>query len=224
MIDKPYYVTRVQFAVPLELLSDFHHLFKKQPAFEPLQADVISGDTLLQAVDAAHPDVLVVDMTLPHLDTDKVLGRLSSTRIPRYVLATAPRHRPHLTGLQQYRSVKGVLPRRLALSPLIRHVISGIAEGSEYFVAAPPSEYALLGLTKDDTILLGLMGVGLEAGEIAQELGRSIHTIYTWQCQLRKRMDVQTNEQAILAAIRFGLVGVFTDSADRVVRSRRLAQ
>jgi|GEM_PF-2408556 len=215
MIRSTPYTTRIQFAVPPELLPDLRKLFKKQQGFEPLQADITSGDGLLQAVQETRPDVLVLDMMLPDLDAEQVLTALSSTRIPRYVLATAPRYEPLLCNLQRFKGVKGALPRALLLSPLLRHVIAGIAEGSDYFVPPPPVDQPRSGLTKDETILLALMAVGLDSNELAQELGRSMNVIYTSQSFLRKKLDVGTNEKAILAGIRNRMVAVFTDSSDR---------
>lgn len=215
MIRSTPYTTRIQFAVPPDLITDFHKLFRKQAGFEVLKENIAIGNELLQAVQQTHPDVLLLDMTLPDLDAEHVLSTLSSTRIPRYVVATAPRYEPHLCEIQRFKAVKAALPRILAVSPVLRQVIAGVAEGSNYFVPSPPVEQSRSGLTKDETILLALMAVGLDSNELVQELGRSINVIYTSQSFLRKKLNVGTNEQAILAGIRNRMVAVFTDSSER---------
>jgi len=205
------YYTRVHLAVPHKVFSEYLARLKKSRQFQVISAGTFSGTGLLEAVQATHPDILLLDLALPDLDADMVLSALGNRSYPPYVVATAPYWEPYLTKTRQHRAVRGILPHVLALSPVLPYVLAGIAEGCEYVMPTAPLNHCLSGLTGDELVLLGLMAAGLEAREIMRELGCTMHVVYPNQCLLRKKLGVPTNQKAILAAIRVGLVGVLSE-------------
>jgi DNA-binding NarL/FixJ family response regulator len=205
------YHTRVQLAVPRKIFPDCLARLRKSRRFRMIGEGVFSGADLLEAIEANRPDILLLDLTLPDLDSKKVLPALADRTYPPYVVATAPYWEPLLVKARAHRVVRGILPHPLALSPVLPHVLAGIAEGCEYVVPRVPVDHRLFGLTGDELVLLGLMAAGLEACEIMQELDCTINVVYTNQSQLRKKLGVPTNEKAILLAIRVGLIGVLSE-------------
>jgi DNA-binding NarL/FixJ family response regulator len=206
------YHTRVQLAVPRKVFPECLARLRKSQRFQPIGEGVFSGIGLLEAVEDSRPDILLLDLTLPELDSKKALSALADRSYPPYVVATAPRWEPLLVKARLQRVVRGILPHPLALSPVLPHILAGIAEGCEYVVPRIPADHRLFGLTGDELVLLGLMAAGLEASEIMQELDCTINVVYTNQSQLRKKLGVQTNEQALLAGIGSGLVGILSES------------
>jgi DNA-binding NarL/FixJ family response regulator len=205
------YHTRVQLAVPRKVFPECLARLRKSQCFQLIGEGVFSGIGLLEAVEASRPDILLLDLTLPDLDSKKVLSGLAGRRYPPYVVATAPYWKPRLVRARTHRVVRGILPHTLALSPVLPHILAGIAEGCEYVVPREPTDHRFFGLTGDELVLLALMAAGLEACEIMQELDCTINVVYTNQSQLRKKLGVPTNEKAILLAIRVGLVGVLSE-------------
>lgn len=208
------YVTRVQFAVPAEILPELQKPLRRQEGFQITAPGITRGEGLLEAVAESHPDILVLDMTLPDLQADAALTALGRKRLPPYVVATASRRDPHLTRARRYPVVRATLTRALALSPLLRYVLGGIAEGCVYFIPAPSLDAYFSGLTTDQVVLLALMAVGLQVDEMRREFNCSKHVIYTAKSLLRKKLGVRTNEEAILRGIRLGLVGTLTETDD----------
>lgn len=205
------YHTRVHLAVQRRVFPDCLARLKRFSQFHVIRDGTFSGAGLPDTVEATHPDILLLDLALPDLDANKVLSALGDRKYPPYVVATAPYWEPHLIKIRQHRVVRGILPHVLAFSPVLPHVLSGIAEGCEYIVPKVPLSHCLAGLTGSELILLGLMAAGLEAHEIMHDLGCTIHVVYTNQSLLRKKLGVPTNEKAILSAIRVGLVGVLSE-------------
>src|SRR5574341_752027 len=121
-------VKQIQLAVPQGILREMRHHLEEQAGIAPTSIDITDGKGLLESVRAIRPDILILDLTLPDLDEEAVLAAFSDSVIPFRVLATAPRCNPYLLGLQKHRAVKGALPRVLALSPVLRHVLTGIAQ------------------------------------------------------------------------------------------------
>jgi DNA-binding CsgD family transcriptional regulator len=176
----------------------------------------MTGNRLVENLEEIRPDILVLDMTLPDLDAHETFTTLSARKLRPYVVATAPRHNPHLSGIQRYPAVRGALPRVLALSPLLRHVLAGVAQGCRYFAASPAVDPFYSGLSTDETLELALMVIGLDTFDLMRELGWSIHKVYNTQRRLRKKLDVDTSGQAITLGIRQGLVGVLTEPREHL--------
>ena len=208
------YVTRVQFAVPDTVLPPMQDSLKKQPAFQILKPGIATGHTILQDIDAAHPDILILDLNLPGLDVDDLLTTLNARKMRPHVLVIGARHQLQ-ADLQNYRAVRGVLLRSLALSPVFRHVLDGLVEGYRYFMSLPASEPSLYQLNRAETVLLALMALGLDAGELVEELGCTLNAIYLRQVGLRRKLNVDSNLKATTKAIKTGLAGALTGVDER---------
>lgn len=61
-------------------------------------------------------------------------------------------------------------------------------------------------LSSSEVLVLGALAEGLRPREIAQRLGKSEHTIRNQIVSAQQRLGVRTKEQAIVAAIRMGLI------------------
>jgi DNA-binding NarL/FixJ family response regulator len=212
------YTTRVQLAAPPDMAVQFHKWLCKCTDFQILGETLTDGSNLPENIRISRPDILLLDALLPRLDMPAVLTVLGSSRVPPYVVVTAPRYDPYLAQTERYKVVKGALPHRLAASPLLVPVLKGIVEGHEYFAPDPLCSLLCNELTPEDTILLALMAIGVQVNDLALTLGCTNHMIYTAQCRLRKKLGVEINEQAILVAIRRKLVAMMTDPSDRVFK------
>jgi DNA-binding NarL/FixJ family response regulator len=94
--------------------------------------------------------------------------------------------------------------------------IRSVAAGGPWF--SPKSTQHLVGGKEPDTHLseyqrdvLRLMIHGETPQAIAQKLSRSINAIYSAQSQIREKLAVQTNEQAIVTAIQERIVPLLID-------------
>ncbi len=208
------YITHVQFAVPAQILTEMQKPLRKREDFQIITPGITTGNRLLESLDELRPDILVLDMTLPGLDEHEALTTLSARKLRPYVVATAPRHDSHLSDVHKYPAVRGALPRVLALSPLLCHVLAGVTQGCKYFPASSPVDPVNSRLTNNETVELALMVIGLDTYGLMRELGWSIDKVYNTQRRLRRKLDVETTGQAMAIGIRLGLVGVLTEPRD----------
>jgi DNA-binding NarL/FixJ family response regulator len=212
-------VTRVQLAVPADILPEMQLVLRNQHSLEVIKPGITGGEGLLETVLGNQPDIVLLDMTLPNLDASLVLTALSSKKLPPYLVATAPQYRPYLLDLRKYPAVRGVLPRVLALSVLLRRVMAAVAKGGTYFFSSPPADHPELDLTSNDMELLALISAGLKPYEVAQELEYPLHKVYTRESHLRKKLGVDINPEAMNMGIGTGLVGVLVEPGRSTKRS-----
>lgn len=205
------YITRVLFAVPARILREAQRPLRSLESFQVVSPGLATGHHLLENLEESQPDMLVLDMTLPGLDKHEVLIALSAKKLRPYVVAIAPLHDPDLLDIRKYPAVRAALTESLALSPLLRYVLEGVAEGCQYFAASPPIDQPNSGLNPDETLLLALMVIGRDALDAMHELKWPKHKVYNSLRSLRKKLHVDTSGQVIAYAIRHGLVGVLTE-------------
>jgi len=212
------YTTQVQIAAPTELAEAIRRRLDHREAVTVVGETIPDGSCLLDGIAISRPDILLLDMALPSFDAPALFKMLDGKRFPPHVVAAAPHYAPYLAQAERYRVVRGTLLHRLAVSPLLPPVLKGIAEGHEYFTPSSALNLPFSDLTPEDTILLALMAVGQQVCDLVHELDCSRHVVYTTQCQLRKKLDVETNEQAILTGIRRKLVAMLTEPDDQATR------
>jgi len=212
------YTTRVQLAVLPDLAVHFHKRFRKYEDFQVTGEAITDGACLPAAVRISRPDILLLDLLLPNLDAAAVLKQVAKSRFPAYVVVIAPRYHPYLAHAEGSQVVRGTLLYELATSPLLIPVLRGIAEGYAYFTPEASLDSVFSDLTSEETILLALMAVGKQTCDLVRELDCTIHVIYTAQSRLRRKLEAETNEQAILTGIRRKLVAMLTEPDDQATR------
>ncbi len=107
----------------------------------------------------------------------------------------------------------------MLFSPVLGPALEGIASGL-IFYAPPNRDTNPFELTRYQFNLLELMAVGLGTQHLAAALGRSINSIYAAQYEIRRKLGVGTNVQAILVAIQHGIVGLLLKPESRVTSER----
>jgi len=195
--------TRILLASQPGLGSHLQQLLA-DPCFEVTNGVIATVEDLAQALDRTRPDVLLLDDALPGLDALAALEAISRRKPFPRVLLVAATYSIDLSLAQELPACYGTLLRELALTPLLPPVVRGIAAGSTYYLPPPkPSD-----LTPHQYGVLRLMALGLDTYQLAQALRRSINSIYSVQGQIRRKLGVETNQQAIVTAIRLRLVAV----------------
>jgi DNA-binding CsgD family transcriptional regulator len=200
---------RLQIAGPHDLSHALRRQLSGNPHFELLKPLITADDDLIAAVKRAEPDLLLLDMEILEPVPREMFTALSALKSPPRIVAMAPTCEPQLALAQQVALTRATLLREMALSPLLGPVLQGVTASCTYFVPSP-GRAGDFHLTAAELGVLRLMAVGIENNRLVRELRRTRHSLYYAQSQIRRKLDVETNEQAIVAAIRHGLVGVLT--------------
>ena len=208
---------------PRVLLADDHLLVAEAltslltPEFD-LVGVVEDGRALLEAAGKLQPDVIVADVSMPHLNGIDALAQLrqGGDRTPVVFLTM---HRDvtfarraldagasgfvlkHSASVELVAAIRAALQGKTYLTPqLAGEVLEAMKEGSEQ--AADP----VASLTPRQREVLQLLAEGRSAKEIAASLGISARTVEFHKYQMMETLDIHTNAELIHVAIRHGLV------------------
>jgi DNA-binding NarL/FixJ family response regulator len=208
---------------PRVLLCDDHLLVAEalktllSPEFE-LVGVVEDGRALIEAAGTLRPDVIVADVTMPHLNGIDALVHLrqGGNRVPVVFLTM---HRnvtfarraleagasgfvlKHSAPAELVLAIRAALEGRTYLTPqLAGEVLESMKQGAER--AADP----VASLTPRQREVLQLLAEGRSAKEIASRLSISARTVEFHKYQLMETLGFHSNAELIHFAIKHGLV------------------
>jgi DNA-binding NarL/FixJ family response regulator len=186
-------------------------ILKDQSDIEVVGPFISSGVELLKYLSAAHPDVLLLDVQMPDFDVLTSLGQFSTVMPRLRVIIVTALQDPQLVKAAAQRGAAGYILKEEALSSLLPLAIRDVAAGSLWF-SPKASQQLIRGLGSPVELsayqldILRFMVRGDPPEVIAQTLERSLSAIYSAQAQIREKLGVETNEQAIVLALRERLV------------------
>ncbi len=208
---------------PRVLLADDHLLVAEAlkslltPEFD-LVGVVEDGRALIEAAWRLQPDVIVADVTMPHLNGIDALVHLrqAGDRTPVVFLTM---HRDvtfarraldagasgfvlkHSASVELVAAIRAALQGKTYLTPqLAGEVLEAMKEGPER------ADDPVASLTPRQREVLQLLAEGRSAKEIAASLGISARTVEFHKYQMMDTLDLHTNAELIHFAIKHGLV------------------
>ena len=208
---------------PRVLLADDHLLVAEAlkslltPEFD-LVGVVEDGRELIEAARTFRPDVIVADVTMPHLNGIDALVRLRQGGDPVPVVFLTM-HRDvtfarraleagasgfvlkHSAPAELVTAIRAALQGRTYLTPLLAgEVLEAMKQGPEQ--ARDP----VASITPRQREVLQLLVEGLSAKEIASSLSLSVRTVEFHKYQMMETLGIRTNAELIRFAIKHGLV------------------
>jgi len=208
---------------PRVLLADDHLLVAEalksllEPEFD-LVGVVEDGRELVEAAATLRPDVIVADITMPHLNGIDAMVRLrqGGDRTPVVFLtmhrdATFARRAldagasgfvlKHSASVELIAAMRAALQGKTYLTPqLAAEVLEAMKEGPEQ------TDDPTASLTPRQREVLQLLAEGRSAKEIASSLNISARTVEFHKYQMMETLDLHTNAELIHFAIKHGLV------------------
>jgi len=208
---------------PRVLLADDHRLVAEalksllSPEFD-LVGVVEDGRELVEAAGTLRPDVIVADVTMPHLNGIDALVQLrqGGDRVPVVFLTM---HRDvtfarraldagaagfvlkHSAPAELVTAIRAALAGRTYLTPqLAGEVLEAMKQGPE------KDGDPVVSLTPRQREVLQLLAEGRSAKEIASTLAISPRTVEFHKYEMMETLDLHTNAELIHFAIKHGLV------------------
>ena len=173
---------------------------------------VAQAGTGQEALDLFHrhsPDVTIVDLKLPDISGIELISSLRKLgRDPHIVVLTnfegdEDIHRSLDAGAQGY-VIKGM--RQEAVAEAVRRVHRGKRFLPSPILQTLQSRPPNTALTPREREVLGLVVAGMSNREIGKQLGITVPTVKRHIGSILLRMDVKDRTQAVVAALRRGLV------------------
>jgi NarL family two-component system response regulator LiaR len=184
-------------------------------------ADVADGEAAVRAAREHAPDVVVMDLVMPHMDGVEATRRIVADRPATRVVALTsfldddkvlPAVRAGAAGYllkdvgppDLVRAIRTVHEGQALLHPAVAaRVLEEVAASAPRPPAAPPADAAL---TPREREVLALLGRGLANKAIAQELGIAEKTAKIHVSRILHKLGVADRTQAALHAVREGLM------------------
>jgi len=210
---------------PRVLLADDHLLVAEalesllSPEFD-LVGVVEDGRALIEATARLKPDVVVADITMPHLNGIDALVRLrqSGDQVPVVFLTM---HRDitfarraleagasgfvlkHSASVELVTALHAAIAGKTYVTPqLAEEVLEAMKQGPER------TDDPIGSLTPRQREVLQLFAEGHSAKQIATSLSISTRTVEFHKYQMMETLDVRTNAELIHFAIKHGLVAI----------------
>jgi DNA-binding NarL/FixJ family response regulator len=208
---------------PRVLLADDHRLVAEAlksllaPEFD-LVGVVEDGRALVEAARTLRPDVIVADVTMPHLNGIDALVQLrqGGDRVPVVFLTM---HRDvtfarraldagaagfvlkHSAPAELISAIRAALEGKTYLTPQLAGEVLGVLKKGPEKAGDP-----MASLTPRQREVLQLLAEGLSAKEIATRLGISARTVEFHKYQIMETLGIHTNAELTRFAIKHGLV------------------
>jgi DNA-binding NarL/FixJ family response regulator len=174
----------------------------------------------LQAVEASHPDLAVIDLTLKDSSGLELIKDLQ-VRWPKLLVLVVSMHEENLYAERVLRAgARGYMTKQQAtrdVVPAIRRVLGGGIYLNEATASAVLSRLAakpgtaggspLDCLTDRELQVFELTGIGLSTREIASRLHIDMKTVETYRTRIKEKLGLTTSSQLLQMAIQWGRKG-----------------
>ena len=178
--------------------------------------EAADGRQLLHKIRAENFDVVILDITMPHIDGLDVLKQLKveKPKMPVIILSIHPESQYALRVLKA--GASGYVTKTSAPDELIsavrkvhrggKYISPSIAEKLAFQLEADFKEMPHEALSDREYQVLCLLASGRTVTEIADELALSVKTVSTYRSRILEKMNMKNNAELIHYAVQNALV------------------
>lgn len=194
--------------------AGFKRMIENQPNFHVV-AEAENGEIAGQLYTQYHPDVVVMDLSLPGVSGLQTTQRILSRDARARVIIFSMHRSPVLVERALDAGVRGYVSKSCDPSVLVK-AIEQVAKGDFYLGPMLAQEVALDRVRKDKNPLASLsprefdifrfVAEGETSSQIADKLHLSKKTVANNITRIKSRLKVSTNAELVLIAVRSGLI------------------
>jgi DNA-binding NarL/FixJ family response regulator len=195
--------------------SGIRHVLEGEPGFEVV-GEASNGLEALSLAATLHPDIVVLDISMPGESGLQVAAQLSTSPSPPRVLILSMHDNPEYVLESVRAGAHGYLLKDTAATEL-RTAIRAVCRGESYFsppvvtrlsaaVRGKQERPGLQQLTGREREVLEGIARGRTNKEIAAELGISYRTVETHRESLMKKLQIRTVAELTRLAVGAGIV------------------
>lgn len=179
-----------------------------------------NGEQVLQRLQEASFDVLLLDLTMPGLSGAELVACVRERHPALPILIFSMRSELYMAKRMLHKGVAGYITKGGSEALLI-DAIRAVAAGKSFIdpliseqlwqegvvVADAPLER----LSERELQIMKLVAQGQGLTEIAGELGISVKSVSTYKTRLMKKMDFKSNSELVVYAAEYGLTEINTE-------------
>jgi DNA-binding NarL/FixJ family response regulator len=210
------------------LLADDHQILRDgvRRGLEAAGATVVgeadNGEEAVELAESLHPDIVLMDLSMPVLDgvaaTERIVSRMPEIKVVVLTMHDDPESTrnalragavAYLTKGTSFDEVYDTLERVMAgeevLSPRLAAMMLQTAE-------AEPDPESILSERQRE--ILQMIADGLSTKQAARELGITQKTVHNHLNATYRRLDTQSLTHAVLSAVRLGIIDLHGADGD----------
>lgn len=198
------------------VIEGLSSILQNEPGIELIKPHLQTAKNLVNELLKSQPDVLLLDVRMPEFDILEALTSLRTALPNMRVIVVTAHQDPQLVKAAAKKGAAGYILKEEALSNLLPMAVREVAGGNRWF--SPKSSHRLLnaetpytGLSEYQLDVLRMMVQGKTPNSIALSLNKSVAAVYSAQNQIREKLSLETNEQAIITAIKQRIVPLSLD-------------
>lgn len=193
-------------------------LIEGKPGIEVI-AESGDGDEALRMIEESHPDLVLLDITMPTINGFEVLEQITKQHPQTRVIILTVHEGTEYAMRAVRAGAAGYLPKSAATIEL-EDAISAVSQGGtylsheisqktlfEYAQAGTPQDL-LASLTTRQREILKLIAEGQSTKEIAGNLNISVKTVESHRAKLAENLGIHDVAGLVRFAIRMGLIQV----------------
>jgi DNA-binding NarL/FixJ family response regulator len=193
-------------------------LIEGKPGIEVI-AETGDGDEALRLIGELHPDLVLLDITIPSLNGFEVLEQ-TTKQYPQTRVIILTVHEGTEYAMRALRAgAAGYLPKSAATIEL-EDAISAVAHGGTYlshqisqktmfeYAQARTAQDLLASLTNRQREILKLIAEGQSTKEIGSKLNISVKTVESHRAKLGEKLGIHDVAGLVRFAIRMGLIQI----------------
>jgi len=178
-------------------------------------AEAGSGEQAVQEYAKLHPDVVVMDISMPGIGGIGAIERIIARNPEARILVLSVHEDSVFTTRALQAGAKGFIPKRSAPEEMIK-AVEQVAKGKMCIDPAIAQQIAMQKLTGSENIIdvlsqrefevFRLLAEGKTVNEIADILNLSPKTVGTHHTSIKQKLDVSNSAELARLAIRSGLL------------------
>ena len=198
------------------VLMGIRSLIEMEESFEIASASS-DGEAAVEDILACHPDVAIIDLSMPKLDGVQVIARLRAERPALKMLALTVHEDAAYLHQVLRAGADGYLLKRSAAEEVVR-AIHDVSRGKSFIDPAiagkvdqiasdqpPPIEL----LSEREIDVLRLLAQGFTSKEIADRLDIGVKTVETYKSRATSKLDLRSRAQIVRFAATQGWLADF---------------
>ena len=202
------------------LVVDDHKIFRQgivsllraEEEFEVI-AEAGSGSNAVRIAQNLHPDVIIMDISLPDFDGIEAARRIKASETGAVVILLTMHKEEELLEMASETGVEGYLLKDDAFDDLVYAIKAGLR--GERFTSSslgpgpvnPPTyPSAPSPLTRREKEIVALVAEGLTSKEIAEKLFLSVKTVETHRANIMEKLELKGLADLVRYAIKVGLI------------------
>lgn len=181
-------------------------------------AEASDGVEALEAIESRHPDVVILDITMPNLDGLETLDQIRKRHPEVKTILFSIHQQPAIIRDAVTRGADGYLLKSAATREIV-DAIHAVLAGDNYF--SPPVARELAAAVRDASAsglvpygslsrrereVLNLVAEGLSTREVGAKLGISGKTVEAHRTSLMRKLGVKKATELVRYAVRQGFI------------------